>query len=253
MDLRWGLGVIVAVVAVVSLLVLSSYYGNRAEQARQVEAERQAGPIAPGTDETEEEAGSPNEPAQPAQPAQPVQPDGPAIPATGSGDLRVASFTQEAPGDQSGRKVRVRVETEQDMPTDPEQAAREIAAILQDQRSWSSQRQVHFDFVGGGLSHDLVIRILTPGTTDERCRPLDTKGEVSCFNGRSVNLNGVRWETGVPHFDGDVTGYRAYLVNHEVGHYLGLGHVDCPGPGQVAPIMMQQTKGLDGCTPNPWP
>lgn len=45
--------------------------------------------------------------------------------------------------------------------------------------------------------------------------------------------------------------YRTYLVLHECGHALGLGHVRAvSGP---VPIMMQQTLGIGHCEPNIWP
>jgi predicted Zn-dependent protease len=66
-------------------------------------------------------------------------------------------------------------------------------------------------------------------------------------------INLARWLDAVPDYEGDVATYRQYVVNHEVGHFLGNSHEQCPGQGELAPVMQQQTLGLDGCVKNPWP
>jgi hypothetical protein len=43
------------------------------------------------------------------------------------------------------------------------------------------------------------------------------------------------------------------VIDHETGHWIGFGHSYCSGAGRLAPVMMQQSKGLLGCATNPWP
>ncbi|HNV16021.1 MAG TPA: DUF3152 domain-containing protein, partial [Dermatophilaceae bacterium] len=76
---------------------------------------------------------------------------------------------------------------------------------------------------------------------------------VSCWWGGRAVLNLHRWVRGSATYGTDLTSYRTYLVNHEVGHGLGHRHVSCPAPGRPAPIMVQQTLGLEGCRAWPWP
>ena len=46
--------------------------------------------------------------------------------------------------------------------------------------------------------------------------------------------------------------YRIYLINHEVGHILGMEH-DKPIKNRKVPVMVQQTLSIGLANPNPWP
>lgn len=79
---------------------------------------------------------------------------------------------------------------------------------------------------------------------------------VSCTVGSNVIINETRWLNGADAWNGaggSLRDYRHMVVNHETGHWLGHGHRSCSGAGQPAPVMQQQTMGMQGCTPNPWP
>ncbi|MGH9283755.1 MAG: DUF3152 domain-containing protein, partial [Acidimicrobiales bacterium] len=75
----------------------------------------------------------------------------------------------------------------------------------------------------------------------------------SCRSGRNVVINEDRWTGGSEPWAGPLEEYRAMVVNHETGHWLGFEHASCPGSGRSAPVMMQQSKGTGACAANPWP
>ncbi|MGC4948766.1 DUF3152 domain-containing protein [Streptomyces sp. DT224] len=172
------------------------------------------------------------------------------VPESGPGTFTVARADAHRTG--AGRPYRV--EVEDDMGVAPDEAAEQIAAILDDERGWAHGAGVTFRQVADD-SATLVIRIATPDTADAICATggLDTEGELNCRVGRTVAVNLKRWQLGSPEFAGPPEEYRALIVNHEVGHWLGYDHRECPGPGQPAPVMMQQIKGLHGCVSNAWP
>ncbi|WP_097964099.1 DUF3152 domain-containing protein [Streptomyces sp. or20] len=172
------------------------------------------------------------------------------IPASGPGTFEVA----RAGVDPKGKGSAYRVEVEDGTGVDPDRAAEEIAAVLAHPRGWSHGGEHTFRQVADGPA-GLVIKIATPATTDRICGAygLKTRGEVNCRGGEKVMVNLKRWQLGSPQFDGPVTEYRALIVNHEVGHWLGRGHETCPGKGRPAPAMMQQIDGLKGCVANAWP
>ncbi|MDP3890119.1 DUF3152 domain-containing protein [Nocardioides sp.] len=143
------------------------------------------------------------------------------------------------------------VEVERSLPFAVSDVATQIRLVLQDPRGWTAVNEAAFQQVL--TNPDLRVLVATPSTTDRLCAPLQTRGRVSCRNGDLVVINARRWAFGVPYYRGRLTDYRRYVVNHEVGHALGEDHVECPGRGRPAPVMLQQTYGLDGCRRNPWP
>ncbi|GAB76555.1 Protein of unknown function [Austwickia chelonae] len=179
------------------------------------------------------------------------------VPSTGSGNLRVLSV----PGEDSprvGRRVSYSVEVEEGADADADGFSTLVREVLTDHRGWEPQDSVHFVSLGpeqlrSGERPQVRITLASPSTVDRMCAPLRTEGQVSCRNGDRVALNARRWRQGAPSYPDDLLHYRIYLINHEVGHALGHGHEPCSAPGSPAPVMLQQTLGLDGCVRYPWP
>ncbi|CAN5831767.1 hypothetical protein BH24ACT15_BH24ACT15_21880 [soil metagenome] len=148
------------------------------------------------------------------------------------------------------------VEVESATGLDLATVAAEAESILSDlTRGWTARGQWALQRVATSSAADIRVVVATPGTVDAYCSRagLATGGRLSCWDGRRAMLNVDRWNSGVAPFHTDVSVYRQYLVNHEVGHGLGHSHVGCPTPGALAPVMMQQSKGLNGCMTNGWP
>lgn len=168
----------------------------------------------------------------------------------GSGTLVVVPGRERAP--RGGTVLEVRVEVERGLPVDPQRFARFVMRTLNDRRGWGARGRLSFARTDGD-GQDVRVVLASPATSAALCRPLRTRGVASCgHHGRAV-LTMSRWVRTTPEFTRMRTTYRQYVVNHEVGHLLGHGHQTCPRRGAVAPVMQQQTYGLKGCRPNPWP
>ncbi|MEU0076089.1 DUF3152 domain-containing protein [Streptomyces sp. NPDC006332] len=176
-----------------------------------------------------------------------------------SGRFDTIPGVDKAPG--KGQKLTYRVDVEQGLGLDGELFAEAVQKTLNDNRSWAHDGARTFERVDSGKP-DFVITLASPGTTAEWCAKsnLDTTVDnVSCDSASTerVMINAYRWAQGSTTYGDRIYAYRQMLINHEVGHRLGNGHVSCDKDGELAPVMQQQTKFLDHdgihCKANPWP
>ncbi|MFB7447052.1 DUF3152 domain-containing protein [Streptomyces sp. NPDC056194] len=175
------------------------------------------------------------------------------VPQSGAGTFTTARASGEPVG-HSGVLRRYQVQVEDGVDLSARDTAAEIQRILDHPRSWAAHGRGRFQLVSENA--DFVIRIATPATADALCarQGLRTHGELNCETTDGVVVNLKRWMLGSPTFAGAPAEYRHLIINHEVGHEIGIrSHMGCPGPGRLAPAMMQQIKGLNGCRSNAFP
>lgn len=272
-----GLVLLVVIALVLLLVSLVRGAGTPPEQQQASTAAESAAPEHDGTPADSDEGvgsraeddapaaeptgeGTPGEEATPTDDAAERTPEAESPEAGGdvemvrSGTVGAGTWTVAAAGNAPTegvlRPYAVRVEDGIDV--DAEEAAEEIAAVLADERGWQGPADVVFHRVADPAEAEFTISIGSPPTVDELCLPAKTGGVWSCRIGPEVALNSDRWLHATPTYD-DLAEYRAYMINHEVGHFLGHGHASCPAEGAPAPVMLQQSIDLQGCTPNAWP
>jgi hypothetical protein len=123
-----------------------------------------------------------------------------------------------------------------------------VAATYDDPRGWLRAHHRFREVRRGGAFTVVLAQARTMRSFSSTC-----SSSYSCRIGRYVVINAARWAHGSPYFTGSLLDYRQMVIDHETGHWLGLGHAYCRRSGALAPVMQQQSKGMQGCRPNPWP
>ena len=138
--------------------------------------------------------------------------------------------------------------------------AEKVGAVLQDPRGWS---KYGYKFVraDSAIAKPMLIRLETLSVAEELCK---FKG-FSCWRPLSndIIIHHGNWNGGsksqLP-----LDRYRNYVINHEVGHSLGLFHQKCPAKECAlrgvdpcpASVMQQMTRGpehIAPCAESDWP
>ncbi|SDZ38739.1 Protein of unknown function [Amycolatopsis xylanica] len=158
--------------------------------------------------------------------------------------------------------------------------ASSVQNTLSSSQSWVGTGKYTLQRVDANFPNPSFKVSLTSPNTSHRADlcGYQIKFEASCYRSSAgrVIINVARWIRGAKAWENDLSGYRAYAINHEVGHALGGKHVGCNENGGLAPVMMQQSFGVandyveklnnipggdkgkvpaDGkvCKPNAWP
>lgn len=151
-----------------------------------------------------------------------------------------------------GRTYSFRIATRGPIVADVDQFARHVQATLDDPRGWSLGGSIRFVRTDGPAT--FTIWLAAAGTVPSFGAPCSS--QWSCRQGSNVIINQDRWLGATPSWPHGLDAYQHYVVNHEVGHWMGYGHATCPGPWQPAPVMVQQSKGgaaMGWCAFNTWP
>jgi hypothetical protein len=122
-----------------------------------------------------------------------------------------------------------------------------VDQTLAEPRGWAGDGKISLQRIDSGTPN---IRI-SLSSQETVHRPdmcgYSIKYESSCYrrSEQRVLINLARWVRGARDFGGDMLTYRQYALNHEIGHAFNNGHVGCAQEGALAPVMMQQTFGVN--------
>lgn len=220
---------------------------------------RQSNVAVPGTDD--ERTSRDTRPTASPSPTAPILSLTGDFPSSGPNSFVFASDPGPVLGT-AGTLRRFRLGIEKGVDEDLAAFATMVDQSLGSPQGWTASGQLRLQRVAATDRYDFTIYLATGQTAGWMCAQggldimVDGQPYTSCRLSEKVILNLSRWRLSVPAFvSGQVPleTYRTYMINHEVGHELGHRHELCPGKGRPAPVMQQQTLGLQGCTANPWP
>ena len=126
-----------------------------------------------------------------------------------------------------------------------------ITSTIQDSRGWRG-KGYYFQQSATKQAADIIFYLKS---NEDITAMFTMDGFSVCYTveGKSkIYINQKNWDTPPSAFTGSKETYRQYVVQHEVGHALGMGHEKPQTENAQCHPMYQQTRGTTKCLPNPW-
>lgn len=254
------LAVTSAIAAIILVAMMAAPEATRSDAVFFQAPEAVAAKPFPDMEPSSSPLSTPSVPATPVLDASVLRLPGP-VPSSGTGAFQYASSPGLLLGT-AGPLRRYRVAVERGSGIDVEEFAAAVDEALGDERSWTRGGRLRLQRVPDRARYEFTIVLATANTAGRLCAAggvnirVGGRPYTSCRVTGKVILNLDRWQLSVDHLVAarvPLALYRAYVVNHEVGHQLGHRHEGCPRRGAPAPVMMQQSLRLGGCVANAWP
>lgn len=142
------------------------------------------------------------------------------------------------------KTLRYKISIDSDIKRNQKNFERDVHKILTNKKSWP------INFIIDNNHYDFEI-ILTPAKKVEYTCHFKGLSCADIYN-KKIYINNYRWTKGAKPSELSLQDYRIYLINHEVGHILGLGHSK-PIKNRKVPVMNQHTLGIKPGKPYMWP
>ncbi|MBN2176624.1 MAG: DUF3152 domain-containing protein [Demequinaceae bacterium] len=204
------------------------------------------------------------------------------IVALGEGTLAVVPGVSQPEGE--GPTHWIRVEVEDGLPLTLDALGVYVLTVLNDERGWGAHGRMTFARTDGAAEIRIIFAspvtasslcprpheaavvdtgpvepVFDPNPTPEPSASPSPTGSAfpelapSCAEEGMVVIDAYRWAAGLESFGEDRINARVYLLNHFLGHVLGVPDTTCSTEGERASVMVDHEFDIDPCLPGSWP